>query len=513
MQTESSANYFYRYKIETDNDLSDETVARRLRKIGYSSAERVLFDWTDNLNFNQALLTQSETITTLPKAHLITISQAQSHSIFFQNKSANDLHIQVKNSDEVFALDKYLNTSGSKKSFISLHLAPLQKVDLFSFQHDFNHVKFKFQCYFWNFKSYNKYLKNSLTTEDIGRFFSEAKNLSFFKLFSSGYLDKLEIWNDLIPAHYELEADNYTSWQFSIPAAPSIDIKISVVIPSFNNCLFLVNVLRHLLDQDTPKNYYEIIIIEDGGSDNTSETLKLLLQNNQHHVNLRFIYWSKNHPQKGPQNFFRAGLARNLGVRYAQAEHIVFLDSDILVPNDFISVCLSELAKSDLIQFQRFHIQQRHSLQNPSYHAIHRDLHTYIEEKRYWSQLFFCQSWDQLENHWKYTCTYALGIKKSDFLKCGRFKKYYVSYGFEDTDLGYEMHRLNKRFKLIARPLYHLTAYDKMQYQNSQAQRLNLLKKTARLFFRQHLDLNIFLTLRNFYRFEKSLFKNLTDLL
>lgn len=509
MQTESSPNYYYRYKIREDQDLSDDTIQRRQRKISHSGAKRVLFDWTNDLSFNLNQLVAAEKITSLPQTHLFTLSQFEENLCHLQKKKANLLHIQIKNSEQVFDLQK-LCKNHDYEFPLSLYLSPVTKPELFSFRQDFSDLFFKFESYFWNFASYNQKIRNSLTTEDIGHFISDFPKLSFFTVFRSGLPENLEIWNDLIPNHFELEADNYRTWFF---ATPTKDIQLSVVIPSFNNCHFLTNVIRHLLMQDIQPERYEIIIVEDGGSDRTVETIQLLLKNYQHQVNLRLIYWSKDHPHKGEQTFFRAGLARNLGVRYSQAEKIVFLDSDILIPADFVSLCISELTKSDLIQFQRFHIHQQLSLQNPNYRTVDQNQHTYIEEKRYWSQFFFCDNWNQLENYWKYTCTYALGINKKDFLACGRFKKYYVSYGFEDTDLGYEMHCLSRKFKLIQRPLFHLTAYDKMQYQNSQFKRTKLLKKTAQLFFRQHLDPDIFNTLRSFYRFEKPFLRKVRDLL
>jgi hypothetical protein len=117
-----------------------------------------------------------------------------------------------------------------------------------------------------------------------------------------------------------------------------------------------------------------------------------------------------------------------------------------------------------------------------------------------------------LKHHWKFTCTYALGLKKSDFMEVGRFKKYYVSYGFEDTDLGYELYKRKKTFFLVPMPLYHLTAYNQMQYQNSQLKRLKLLRKTAELFYLQHLNPEIYHLFGNFYRFQKKLPHYLRDL-
>ncbi len=95
----------------------------------------------------------------------------------------------------------------------------------------------------------------------------------------------------------------------------------------------------------------------------------------------------------------------------------------------------------------------------------------------------------------------------------GRFKKYYTSYGFEDTDLGYEFSLRKKKSFLIQTPLLHLTAYDQMQYKNSKIKRLQLLRKTAGLFYLQHLNPEIYHAFGNFYSFEKPIRHSIRDLI
>jgi hypothetical protein len=58
-----------------------------------------------------------------------------------------------------------------------------------------------------------------------------------------------------------------------------------------------------------------------------------------------------------------------------------------------------------------------------------------------------------------------------------------------------------------------LTSYDQMQYKNSRLQRLKLLRRTAALFYLQHLNPKIYELFGNFYRFEKPLQNTLKDFL
>lgn len=510
MQTESTSKYYYRYQVLSEDDLSEETIARRLKKIRQANACTVLFDLTSNkdsvltkkLANHFSFFSAFKIEFLIAPGHLATMAD-------LQLDPHPSLHIQITNSASLRRLDSDLVSNGFYQELVHIHLSPRTQADLNSFKN----IDFKFDRpflqYFWDFRPYDSNVKNSLTAFDIGRFLNSKDCSAIAKHFSKGKISGLEIWNDQVPAHYELESESNIQWQFETKTK---DLKLSVVIPTFNNGKFLSNVVHHLLHQTISPEKYEIVIVEDGGTDHTSETIQALFESYRNKVNLKFIYWSKSHPTKGSQNFFRAGLARNLGVRFTEAETLFFLDSDMLVPKDFVTTCIEQLTQNDVIQFQRHHIHQALSQQNPTYQNIQIAKDTYIEEKSYWSQLFQSDNWQGLSQYWKFTCTYALGIKKTDFIKMGRFKKYYVSYGFEDTDLGYEMHKRNKTFKLVKIPLLHLTAYDQMQYRNSQTKRMQLLRKTSALFFLQHLDDQIFSTFENFYRFEKPIKNRIKDL-
>lgn len=519
MQKESSSNYYYRYKVNSELDCTPQTWARRLDKIRHNNANIILFDWIQNSAYKDEVLKAahllSETqFTSLSGAHLFSFQQISAFPSLLSDAFWNDfvpvIHIAIENSEQALVLDQIL-IDQSCPFEISLHLSPRTKVQLITFTNIQVPFRFKnYGHYFWQFYTYNSKLKGSITVHEIGCFFKKNKALPFLLRFKKGRLTSLEIWNDQIPDHFELEPETVLCdmWEFKTPRRK---IQISVIIPSFNNCQFLINVIQHLIGQNISAETFEIVVVEDGGLDHSDKTIKLLLAAYHDKINLKFIYWPKSHPLRGDQSFFRAGLARNLGVRFSEGQQLVFLDSDILTPPDFLSTCLLELQSADIIQFQRFHIQQELSLLNPTYNQIDPAKHTYIEEKHYWSQLFDCVDWNQLEAFWKYTCTYALALNKRDFLEYGRFKKYYVTYGFEDTDLGYEMYRRNKKFKLVPLPLMHLTSYDKMQYKNSSLRRTALLKKTAAHFYLQHLDEKIFDVLENYFRFQKPILNILTD--
>jgi glycosyltransferase involved in cell wall biosynthesis len=92
---------------------------------------------------------------------------------------------------------------------------------------------------------------------------------------------------------------------------------ISIVIPSYNRAGFLQKNIPDLLRLDY--NNYEIIVVDDGSTDNTSEVFGNIKSPILH-------YYKK-------QNEERAA-ARNFGAAHAKGEYITFLDSDDMLYND-----------------------------------------------------------------------------------------------------------------------------------------------------------------------------------
>ena len=87
---------------------------------------------------------------------------------------------------------------------------------------------------------------------------------------------------------------------------------ISIIIPTYNRAKFIKRAIDSALDQ-TYQNF-EIIIVDDGSTDNTKEVLTDYINQGK----MKYIY-EKN---SGP------GIARNAGVEHAKGELVAFLDSD-----------------------------------------------------------------------------------------------------------------------------------------------------------------------------------------
>lgn len=94
-------------------------------------------------------------------------------------------------------------------------------------------------------------------------------------------------------------------------------LMISIVVPFKNSKKTLRNLLESLLDQDFPKTDYEIVLVDDGSSDGSLETVSDLVKSSI--VRIKIVRLLEN---KGCFH------ARNKGIDASEGEIIAFIDSD-----------------------------------------------------------------------------------------------------------------------------------------------------------------------------------------
>lgn len=109
------------------------------------------------------------------------------------------------------------------------------------------------------------------------------------------------------------------------------DVKFSIVIPNYNEDKYIRECLESVFSQTY--NNYEVIVVDDGSTDNSLEIVK--------DFNVK-IYHS---------NGLHAGGARNLGIDNASGDYIVFLDSDDYFNNDKVLSELNDLINDEDIVF------------------------------------------------------------------------------------------------------------------------------------------------------------------
>lgn len=99
---------------------------------------------------------------------------------------------------------------------------------------------------------------------------------------------------------------------------------VSIVVPTYNAEKLLTECITSLFNQTYPKECYEIIVVDDGSTDKTNETINELTQSSP--CALQYFY-QKN---KGP------AAARNTGIKNAKGEIVAFTDVDCLADKDWL---------------------------------------------------------------------------------------------------------------------------------------------------------------------------------
>ena len=141
-------------------------------------------------------------------------------------------------------------------------------------------------------------------------------------------------------------------------------MKISAVIPAYNSAAFIAEAITSILKQSTP--VYEIIVVDDGSSDDTFAVV---------------------HGLRGPIRYHKQencgpAAARNQGIKMAEGEWIAFLDADDQWTSDKIERQLATLTRYPelhLLAGDMSEIDLCNAVLTPSVLAKHGLLSGYID--------------------------------------------------------------------------------------------------------------------------------------
>lgn len=112
-------------------------------------------------------------------------------------------------------------------------------------------------------------------------------------------------------------------------------IKLSIIVPVYNVESYIERCIRSIANQDIPNHQYEIIIINDGSTDDS-----LTIINN---VSKEF-----NNILVHTQNNTGLGGARNKGISLAKGKYIWFIDSDDFIEKNSLSALINYTESNNL---------------------------------------------------------------------------------------------------------------------------------------------------------------------
>ena len=110
--------------------------------------------------------------------------------------------------------------------------------------------------------------------------------------------------------------------------------QVSIIIPSYNDGRYLKEALDSVLSQDY--TYFEIIIVDDGSTDN--DTQQYLSQLNHHKIKV----FLKEHEG--------VSIARNYAIAKSTGDYILPLDADDLIGKDFIREAVEVLDSNNKVK-------------------------------------------------------------------------------------------------------------------------------------------------------------------
>ena len=228
-----------------------------------------------------------------------------------------------------------------------------------------------------------------------------------------------------------------------------MDKKVSVIIPCYNQGKYVSDAIKAVLAQ-TYKNI-EIVVINDGSTDNSSEIIKTFVDKNQ---NISFL---NNKENRG------VIYARNMAIEAANGEYILPLDADDTIEPTYIEKAIKVLND------------------NPNIGIVYCKARMFGSKNKYWNLKDFDKSNILYEN-----CIFCTALfRKTDFFKVGKYKDY-MQYGCEDYDLwlsfieqGFDVYRIDE------------ILFNYRQYEEDSRTTLNLKNtdKVWKSLIKNHIDL------------------------
>lgn len=223
-------------------------------------------------------------------------------------------------------------------------------------------------------------------------------------------------------------------------------IKISVVIPTYNRSDLLEKTLVALCNQTLPSPSFEVIVVDDGGTDNA----RAVCDNVADQLNIRYFWQS----DRG----FRAGKARNIGITAAEGQYVLFIDTGVLLHQDALTrhLALHQRSQHPLVcigyvyGFEADAALLDSTISQLSPQNVRRSISALkdvraldIRQKQYDEFGYNIGSWPApFDIFW--TC--HVSAEKQELIKAGMFDESFTSWGGEDVDLGVRLYLANNKF-------------------------------------------------------------------
>ncbi|MEW4227961.1 glycosyltransferase family 2 protein [Priestia megaterium] len=313
----------------------------------------------------------------------------------------------------------------------------------------------------------NKAQDRADTVNDMNQFYDKA--------------DEMNETNKLDEKMSKVDITENSLYRMSIKNNHNHPIKVSIVMPTYNKYHQTSLSLYGLSKQTFSHAEYEVILVDDASSDNTSDILKEV------DVPFKFKYIQMK------QNKGRSSV-RNIGINHAEGDLLIFLDGEMLAPPAFIENHYNHhVHESNLVVTGAMHYEGVYTFIMPDYNEDQvAHLKQLVNNDAEYRRLY--ENYEQTQQHLNVPCPLVtkedidtnrfqrlsfpnryflnsglkhfgerlegftlpyiaflsgnVSVRKANLKKSGLFDETFVGYGAEDWELGYRLYKNGVQFVL-----------------------------------------------------------------
>lgn len=259
---------------------------------------------------------------------------------------------------------------------------------------------------------------------------------------------------------------------------------ISIIIPTYNNCVDLKKTLDSLAVQKVHyEDDYEVVVVDDGSTDDTKSIVEEAKSSIRH---LTYVFRARDAKSCRSRT-------RNLGVHSSKGDILTFLDSGVIVPHYFIEKTTQYFRTSTkklvLVHyiyglFAKYdeHVTLEYEQVSDLYENPHSIIHHH--EFRDFRESLFESCNDQIQRlaaPWVLGWTAALTVHRSLSESVGGFDETFMGWGSEDTDFCYRIYKQGATFlatkKAYAIHIPHPVEQSADKWERNKLNRIKLHRK------------------------------------
>lgn len=213
--------------------------------------------------------------------------------------------------------------------------------------------------------------------------------------------------------------------------------KISVIVSVYNRLEYVRNVILSLISQTMKID--ELILADDGSKDDVKSVIEDLIDKCD--FSIKHV-WQEDIT-------FRLARSRNNGAREAEGDFLIFLDQDVILPNDFVEKVYNHRKEKEIIFCRGY--QTTEEEKNKSLEYIKNNGYNYdeiyklcyreemvkeVENFMFKDKLYRILYFLKLRSRGAKMAGLVFALYKKDYIAINGFDDNYKGWGEEDDDFG-----------------------------------------------------------------------------